>query len=42
MVQHHKYSLTELEEMYPFERDLYVDMLKDYLKEEQQRLTQKS
>jgi len=38
MVQHHKYSLTELENLYPFERDLYVDMLKEYLKEEQQRL----
>jgi len=42
MVQHHKYSLSELENMYPFERDLYVDMLKDYLKEEQQRLNQKT
>ena len=38
MVQHHKYSLTEIENLYPFERDFYVDMLKDYLKEEQQRL----
>lgn len=38
MVQHHKYSLTEIENLYPFERDLYVDMLKEYLKEEQQRL----
>jgi hypothetical protein len=38
MVQHHKYSLTELENLYPFERDLYVDMLKEHLKEEQQRL----
>jgi hypothetical protein len=38
MVQHHKYSLTELENLYPFERDLYVDMLKEYLKEEQHRL----
>ena len=41
MVQHHKYSLTELENLYPFERDLYVDMLKEYLKEEQQRLQSK-
>ena len=41
MVQHHKYSLTELEEMYPYERDLYVDMLKDYLDNEQQRLSQR-
>jgi hypothetical protein len=41
MVQHHKYSLTELENLYPYERDLYVDLLKNYLKEEQQRLSQK-
>ena len=34
MAQHHKYSLTELENMIPFERDLYVDMLKDYLNSE--------
>ena len=38
MVHHHKYSIQELEEMYPFERDIYVDMLKDYLEKEKQRL----
>jgi len=41
MVQHHKYSLTELENLYPYERDLYVDLLKNYLQEEQQRLDQR-
>jgi len=41
MVQHHKYSLSELENLYPYERDLYVDMLKDYLKEEEHRLQQR-
>jgi hypothetical protein len=38
MAQHHKYSIQEIEEMYPFERDIYVDMLKDYLEKEKQRL----
>lgn len=38
MAQHHKYSIQELEDMYPFERDIYVDMLKDYLEKEKQRL----
>ena len=38
MAQHHKYSIREIEEMYPFERDIYVDMLKDYLEKEKQRL----
>lgn len=37
MVQHHKYSLTELEEMMPFERDIYITLLAEYIKEENQR-----
>lgn len=37
-MQHHKYSLDEIENMIPFERDLYIDMLKDYLEKiEKQR-----
>lgn len=36
MVQHHKYSLTELENLFIFERDLYVDMLISYLEEKKQ------
>lgn len=38
MAQHHKYSIAEIEQMYPFERDIYVDMLKDYLEREKERL----
>jgi hypothetical protein len=38
MVQHHKYSLTEVENMMPFELDLFVGMLKNFLKEEEQRM----
>jgi len=38
LAQHHKWSLTEIESMMPFERDLYVDMLKDFLEKEQERL----
>ena len=33
-MQHHKYSLTELENMLPWEREIYVGMLIEYLKEE--------
>lgn len=33
LVQHHKYSLTEIEQLMPFERDLYVQMLLKYLKD---------
>jgi hypothetical protein len=37
-MQYHKYSLTEIEDMIPFERDIYVAMLVQYLEEEKQRL----
>jgi hypothetical protein len=37
-MQHHKYSLTELENMLPWERTIYVDLLMKYLKEEKERL----
>jgi len=38
LMQYHKYSLTELENMMPFEREVYVAMLVKYLEEEKQRL----
>jgi len=38
MMQHHKYSLTELENMVPWERQIYIDMLVNYLEEERERL----
>ena len=37
-MQHHKYSLTELENMIPWEKDIYVNMLMRYLDEEAERL----
>ena len=37
MMQYHKYSLTEIEGLVPWERDLYVAMLMDYLEKEKQR-----
>lgn len=36
-MQHHKYNLTEIENMLPFERDLYVDMLVKHLEEEKRK-----
>lgn len=39
-MQHHKYSLTELEEMMPFEREIYITLLSHFLKEEQDRQRQ--
>lgn len=40
LMQYHKYSLTELENMIPFERDIYVVMLQQYLKELEERQRQ--
>mgnify|MGYP003329467020 FL=1 len=37
-MQYHKYSLTEIEDMFPFEREIYVAMLVKYLEEEKQKL----
>jgi hypothetical protein len=41
-MQHHKYSLTELENMLPWEREIYIMLLINHLEEENQRLQQKS
>ena len=40
LMQYHKYSLTELEEMIPFEREVYVYMLIEYLEEEKKRINE--
>jgi len=37
MMQHHKYSLTELNIMIPWEREVYVQLLIKHLKEEEAR-----
>jgi len=37
MMQHHKYSLEELNVMIPWERDVYVQLLIKHLKEENER-----
>ena len=34
LMQHHKYSLTELENMIPWEREIYVTLLKQHIEEE--------
>ena len=39
MVHQYKYTLSELENMMPWERDLYVNMLNVWVKEEEDRIT---
>jgi len=34
LIQHHKYSLTELENMMPWEREIYITLLQQYIEEE--------
>jgi hypothetical protein len=40
LVQHHKYSLSELENLIPWERDIYITLLKNWIEEEEQRIAQ--
>ena len=40
MVQNHKYSLTELENMIPWEREIYVGLLIKHVEEENERRKQ--
>jgi len=37
-MHHHSYSLTEIENMMPYERDIYVAMLKSYLEEQEEAM----
>jgi hypothetical protein len=40
-MQHHHYSLTELENMIPWERDIYVTMLIQYIEQENEKIKQR-
>ena len=37
-MQHHGYSLTELNSMLPWEREIYVSLLQQWIKEENERI----
>jgi hypothetical protein len=41
-MQHHKWSLTEINDMIPWEREIYVTLLKQYIEEENLKHQQKS
>ena len=40
LVQHHKYVLTDIENMMPWEREVYVNMLAQHLQKERERIEQ--
>ena len=39
-MQHHKYSLTELDNMIPWEREIYVSLLIKHVQQENERIKQ--
>ena len=41
-MQHHKYSLTELDNMMPWEREIYVNLLMQFIEEENERIKKES
>ena len=42
MIQHHKWSLTELDNMLPYERQIYVMLLQTWIKEENDRVREQN
>lgn len=36
LAQHHKYQISEIENLMPYERDLYIDMLLEFIEEQKQ------
>ena len=40
MMQHHNYSLTELDNMLPWEREIYVALLADHIKKENEKMAE--
>lgn len=38
MIQHHNWSLEEIENMMPWEREIYVGLLSKWIKEENERM----
>lgn len=40
LMQYHKYSLTEIENLIPWERDVYVMLLEQHLEEERDKIKQ--
>ena len=42
MMQHHKYNLEEIENMMPWEREIYVGLLMIFIEEENERVKQEN
>jgi len=42
MIQHHNWSLTEIEDMLPYERDIYTSLVSKWIEEENERTRQQN
>lgn len=42
MIQHHKWSLSEIENLVPYERQVYVLLLQQWIKEENERIAEQN
>ena len=42
MIQHHKWSLSDIESLVPFERQVYVLLLQQWIKEENYRIAEQN
>ena len=42
LIQHHKYSLTEIENMIPWEREIYLSLLQQYVEEKNLKAQQQN
>jgi len=42
MMQHHNYSLTELDDMVPWEREIYITMLIQHIEKENEKMRSSS
>ena len=41
LMQYHKYSLTEIENMIPWEREIYLSLLEQHIQEEEEKASRK-
>jgi len=37
LAQHHKYQISEIENLIPYERDIYIDLLLAYIEEQKEK-----
>ena len=38
LMQHHKYSLSEIDGMIPWEKDVYISMLAEFIREQKEEM----